>query len=116
MRAFLCKTLLVAGPALELVDRWRAKLQVLRRRSPSSDAVGTLSTCVSDLVEAIERAKDARLHLTIADAHATSRIPVSTLALHVPYPVAPDPPPAVNQRKSSCGSPCARPTCSNLWA
>jgi hypothetical protein len=31
------------------------------------------------LVEAIKAAKDARLHLTIADVHATSRIPVSTL-------------------------------------
>ena len=72
-------TLLLAGPALELVDRWMAELHVLRRRSPSSDAVETLSTCVSDLVEAIKAGKDARLHLTIADVHATSRIPVSTL-------------------------------------
>ena len=72
-------TLLLAGPALELVDRWTAELQVLRRRSPGSDAVETLSTCVSELVEAIKAAKDARLHLTIADVHATSRIPVSTL-------------------------------------
>jgi hypothetical protein len=30
-------------------------------------------------VEAIKAGKDARLHLTIADVHATSRIPVSTL-------------------------------------
>src|SRR5262245_32172209 len=72
-------TLLLAGPALELVDRWTAELQVLRRRSPRSDAVETLSTCVSRLVEAIKAAKDARLHLTISDAHATGRIPVSTL-------------------------------------
>ena len=72
-------TLLLAGPALELVDRWTAELQVLRRRSPGSDAVETLSTCVSDLVEAIKAGKDARLHLTIADVHATSQIPVSTL-------------------------------------
>jgi len=46
---------------------------------PSSDAVQTLSTCVRELVEAIKPARDARLHLTIADAHATTRIPVSTL-------------------------------------
>jgi hypothetical protein len=72
-------TLLLAGPALELVDRWTTELQVLRRRSPSSDAVETLSTCVSELVEAIKAGKDARLHLTIADVHGTSRIPVSTL-------------------------------------
>lgn len=72
-------TLLLAGPALDLVDQWTAELQVLRRRSPTSDAVETLSTCVSELVEAIKAAKDARLHLTIADVHATSRIPTSTL-------------------------------------
>ena len=72
-------TLLLAGPALELVDRWTTELQILRRRSPSSDAVETLSTCVSELVEAIKAAKDARLHITISDVHASSRIPVSTL-------------------------------------
>ena len=72
-------TLLLAGPALELVDRWTAELGVLRRRSPGSDAVETLSSCVDELVEAIKAAADARLHLTIAEAHATSRIPISTL-------------------------------------
>ena len=72
-------TLLPAGPALELVDRWTAELVVLRRRSPSSDAVETLSTCVRELAEAIEAARDARLYLTIGDVHAASRIPVSTL-------------------------------------
>ena len=30
-------------------------------------------------MEAINAGKDARLHLTIVDVHATSRIPVSTL-------------------------------------
>ena len=72
-------TLLLAGPTLELVDQWTAELLVLRRRSPSSDAVETLSVCVRELVEAIKAAGDARLHLTIADVHATSRIPTSTL-------------------------------------
>ena len=72
-------TLLLAGPALELVDRWTTELQILRRRSPSSDAVETLSICVRELMEAIKAAGDARLHLTIADIHATSRIPTSTL-------------------------------------
>jgi hypothetical protein len=72
-------TLLLAGPTLELVDQWTAELRVLRRRSPSSDAVETLSICVRELVEAIKAARDAQLHLTIADVHATSRIPVSTL-------------------------------------
>jgi len=72
-------TLLLAGPALELVEQWTAELQVLRRRSPSSDAVETLSACVSELVEVIKAAQDFRLHLTIAEVHATSRIPVSTL-------------------------------------
>ena len=68
-----------AGPTLELVEQWTVELQVLRRRSPSADAVETLSICVRELVEAIKAACDARLHLTIADVHATSRIPISTL-------------------------------------
>ena len=72
-------TLLVAGPTLALGDQWAAELLVLRRRSPGSDAVETLSICVRELVEAIKAARDAQLHLTIADVHATSRIPVSTL-------------------------------------
>lgn len=72
-------TLVLAGPTLELVDQWTAELQVLRRRSPSSDAVATLAGCVRELAEAIRAARDTQLHLTIADVHATSRIPVSTL-------------------------------------
>ena len=72
-------TLLLAGPTLELVDRWTAELLVLRRRCPCSDVVETLSICVRELVEAIKAARDAQLHLTIADIHATSRIPISTL-------------------------------------
>ena len=68
-----------AGPTLNLVGQWTADLQLLRRRSPSSDAVETLATCARELVEAIEAAKDTRLHVTIADVHATSRIPTSTL-------------------------------------
>ena len=72
-------TLLVAGPALDLAQQWSAELVVLRRRSPSSDAVETLATCLHELMEAIKAAKDVRLHLTIAEVHATSRIPASTL-------------------------------------
>jgi hypothetical protein len=72
-------TLLLAGPPLELVDQWTAELLVLRRRSPSSDAVETLSSCVRELVEAIKVATDAQLHLTIGDVHRMSRIPISTL-------------------------------------
>ena len=83
-------TLLLAGPTLELVDQWAAELLVLRRRSPSSDAVETLSSCIRELVEAIKAAKDMQLHLTIADVHATSGIPVSTLrwlCKHKPGPL-----------------------------
>ena len=72
-------TLILAGPALALVRQWDAELTVLRRRSPSSDAVETLSNCVRELAEAIKAGRDTRLHLTIADVHATSGIPVSTL-------------------------------------
>ena len=72
-------TLIVAGPALSLLRQWGAELVVLQRRSPSSDAVTTLTTCVRELADAINAGRDARLHLTIADVHATSGMPVSTL-------------------------------------
>ena len=72
-------TLILAGPALALVRQWDADLTVLRRRSPGSDAVETLLNCVCELAEAIKAGRDTRLHLTIADVHATSGIPVSTL-------------------------------------
>lgn len=72
-------TLLVAGPALALLARWQSELAVLRRRSPASDAVVTLANCVDELADAIKAGRDTRLHLTIAEAHAVSHIPVSTL-------------------------------------
>lgn len=72
-------SLIIAGPALSLVRQWEAELTVLRRRSPSSDAAMTLNTCLRELIEAIKAGRDTRLHLTIADVHATSGIPVSTL-------------------------------------
>ena len=72
-------TLIIAGPALALVRQWEAELTVLHRRSPSSDAAMTLTTCLRELVEAIKAGRDTRLHLTIADVRATSGIPVSTL-------------------------------------
>src|SRR5205085_5611514 len=70
---------LAAGPALALLERWQSELSVLRRRSPGSDSVVTLANCVEELVDAIRAGKDTRLHLTIAEAHAVSQIPVSTL-------------------------------------
>ena len=72
-------TLIIAGPALALVRQWETELAVLHRRSPSSDAATTLTTCLRELVEAIKAGRDTRLHLTIADLHQTSGIPVSTL-------------------------------------
>lgn len=72
-------TLILAGPALALVRQWDTELSVLRRRSPTSDAVTTLSNCLRELADAIKAGRDTRLHLTIADVHATSGIPVSTL-------------------------------------
>ena len=72
-------TLLVAGPPLALLERWQSELSVLRRRSPASDAVVTLANCVHELADAIKAGRDTRLHLTIAEAHAVSHIPVSTL-------------------------------------
>jgi hypothetical protein len=72
-------TLLVAGPPLALLERWQSELSVLRRRSPGSDAVVTLANCVDELADAIKAGRDTRLHLTIAEAHAVSHMPVSTL-------------------------------------
>lgn len=72
-------TLLAAGPALVLLEKWRNELSVLRRRSPGSDAVVTLANCVDELLDAIKVGRDTRLQLTIAEAHAVSSIPVSTL-------------------------------------
>ncbi len=39
----------------------------------------TLANCVRELTEAINTARDTRLHLTIADVHAICGMPVSTL-------------------------------------
>ena len=72
-------TLILAGPALALVRQWDAELSILRRRSPSSDAVMTLSNCLRELADAIKAGRDTRLHLTIAEVHAMSGIPISTL-------------------------------------
>ena len=72
-------TLLAAGPSVALLEKWLSELAVLRRRSPGSDAVVTLSSCVDELADAIKSGRDTRLHLTIAEANAVSQIPVSTL-------------------------------------
>ena len=45
--------LIVADAAITLVERWKSKLAVLRRRSPASEAVKTLADCVQELVDAI---------------------------------------------------------------
>ena len=79
IRSLGSPSLIIAGPALALVRQWDAELTVLRRRSPSSDAATILTTCLRDLVEAIRAGRDTRLHLTVAEVHATSGIPVSTL-------------------------------------
>ncbi|HWG34295.1 MAG TPA: hypothetical protein VN650_09015 [Gemmatimonadaceae bacterium] len=71
--------LIAAGPAISLSERWRSELAILQRRSPASDAAATLADCLHELVEAINAGDDVTLKFTIADAHAISRIPVSTL-------------------------------------
>jgi hypothetical protein len=72
-------TLLAAGPALALLEKWQSELAVLRHRSPGSDALVTLTNCVDELADAITAGRDTRLNLTITEANAVSRIPVSTL-------------------------------------
>ena len=71
--------LVVADAALQLIERWRSELRILRRRSPTSDSVRTLSDCIQELVEAITAGRELAVRLTINDAHLISRIPVSTL-------------------------------------
>jgi hypothetical protein len=72
-------TLITARPVLALVERWQLELTVLHHRSPGSDAVATLADCIEELLEAVEAGRDICLQLTIAEAHAVSNIPLSTL-------------------------------------
>jgi hypothetical protein len=78
-RVDLSPRLITADAALMLVERWTAELNILRRRSPTSDAVKTLADCVDELSAAITAGHDATVQLTIAEANAASHIPVSTL-------------------------------------
>jgi hypothetical protein len=71
--------LIAADAALMLVERWRTELVVLRRRSPTSDAVKTLSDCVDELSAAITAGHAVTVQLTVSEAHSVSHIPVSTL-------------------------------------
>ena len=71
--------LIAADAALTLIDRWRAELAVLRRRSPGSDAFTTLAGCIEELSAAITTGRDTAIKLTVVEAHNISHIPVSTL-------------------------------------
>lgn len=71
--------LIAADAALTLVERWRTELAVLRRRSPTSDAVRTLADCVEELTSAITVGHELTIQLTVGEAHHLSHIPVSTL-------------------------------------
>ena len=71
--------LIAADAALILIERWRTELNVLRRRSPTSDAGKTLADCVDELCAAITAGHDVTVQLTVSEAHGVSHIPVSTL-------------------------------------
>lgn len=71
--------LIVADGLLALAARWKTELAVLQRRSVASDSVRTLADCIEELVHAINAGHEITVRLTIAEAHAVSRIPVSTL-------------------------------------
>jgi hypothetical protein len=73
--------LIVADAAVSLVERWKAELLVLRRRSPTSDAAQTLADCVRELVDAINAGQALTVQLTIVEAREVSHIPISTLRL-----------------------------------
>lgn len=64
---------------LSLLERWREELGILRRRSPGSDAVATLTGCIQELSAAITAGQDLTIQLTVVEAHVISHIPVSTL-------------------------------------
>jgi hypothetical protein len=71
--------LITADAALMLIERWKTELDVLRRRSPGSDAVRMLADCVEELSAAITAGHDVTVQLTVVEANAASHIPVSTL-------------------------------------
>lgn len=71
--------LIVPDAALALLSRWRTELAVLRRRSPTSDAVKTLADCIQELVDAITTGHQVTVRLTLVEARELSRIPLSTL-------------------------------------
>jgi hypothetical protein len=71
--------LIIADAALVLIERWKTELDILRRRSPTSDAVKTLADCVDELSAAITAGHEATVQLTVIEAHAVSHIPTSTL-------------------------------------
>lgn len=71
--------LIVADGLLALAARWQSELAVLRRRSVASDSMRTLADCIQELVDAINAGHEITVRLTIAEAHAVSRIPLSTL-------------------------------------
>lgn len=71
--------LIVADGLLALAARWKSELAILRRRSVASDSVRTLADCIQELVDAINAGHEITVRLTIAEAHAVSRIPLSTL-------------------------------------
>lgn len=71
--------LISSAPSIALLDQWEMELSILGRRSPSSDAQVTLSTCVRELRASLKAGDDTKFHLTTAEARAHSGIPVSTL-------------------------------------
>ena len=71
--------LIAADAALTLLQRWSPELNVLRRRSPASDAAKTLADCIEELTAAIAAGQAVTIQITVSEAHALSHIPVSTL-------------------------------------
>jgi len=71
--------LIAADAALTLLERWRTELNVLRRRSPASDAGKTLADCIEELSAAITAGHVVTIQLTVSEAHTLSHIPASTL-------------------------------------
>lgn len=67
--------LIPATSVLELIARWRAHLGVLEQHAPNSDVLTSLARCTAELADALAVAHEQPATLSIADAHAISRLP-----------------------------------------
>jgi hypothetical protein len=66
-------------PVRALLDQWRSDLVSLKQRAPNSDALPCLAECAEQLAGAIAVAGALPMELTLAEAHAVSRVSLRQL-------------------------------------